>query len=293
MKKIISIIVLLIICSVFVFAGNCPPSIPKTYYGEVSYDGNLLIGNYEVRAVMGSDTVGISDVSSGNYLIDVSPCFGQTGEIIFYINGIEANEEGSYDGQDDWGKSENLNLTVNEIPPASITCGDGVIQSGEECDGTNLAGRSVNDCGTGWAGTISCSSTCEIDYSNCISPYCGDGSCNNGETCTICSQDCGACAIIESSSGGGSSGGGGGGGGSSSPIILTPETEEETNDGILEPIATPISEVGTQKTTSSGITGAVIGFVKTGKGIGLIFVGLIIIVGIGVMTLKKRASKNG
>ncbi|MEM4271887.1 MAG: prolyl oligopeptidase family serine peptidase, partial [Candidatus Pacearchaeota archaeon] len=35
-------------------------------------------------------------------------------------------------------------------------------------------------------------------------PYCGDGSCNNGETCSSCSADCGSC--------GGSGGGGGGGG---------------------------------------------------------------------------------
>lgn len=37
-------------------------------------------------------------------------------------------------------------------------------------------------------------------------PYCGNGICSNGETCSSCSQDCGSC-----SSGGGSGGGGGGG----------------------------------------------------------------------------------
>src|SRR5690606_15796501 len=36
-------------------------------------------------------------------------------------------------------------------------------------------------------------------------PYCGDGSCNNGETCSTCPGDCGSC---------GGSGGGDGGGGS-------------------------------------------------------------------------------
>jgi hypothetical protein len=41
-------------------------------------------------------------------------------------------------------------------------------------------------------------------------PYCGDGACNNGETCGSCSADCGAC--VSSGAGGGSSGGGGGGG---------------------------------------------------------------------------------
>ncbi len=39
-------------------------------------------------------------------------------------------------------------------------------------------------------------------------PYCGDGKCNNGESCSSCSTDCGKCS---GSSSGGSSGGGGGG----------------------------------------------------------------------------------
>ena len=44
--------------------------------------------------------------------------------------------------------------------------------------------------------------------------------------------------------------------------------------------------------TTARITGAVTGFVKTGKGIGLVFVFLIIVFGIGVITLKKKALKN-
>ncbi len=37
----------------------------------------------------------------------------------------------------------------------------------------------------------------KITGNNCgatvVAPYCGDGSCNNGETCSSCSGDCGAC----------------------------------------------------------------------------------------------------
>ncbi len=44
--------------------------------------------------------------------------------------------------------------------------------------------------------------------------YCGDGSCNNGETCSTCEVDCGECSA--SSSSGSSSGGGSSGGGTSS-----------------------------------------------------------------------------
>jgi hypothetical protein len=40
--------------------------------------------------------------------------------------------------------------------------------------------------------------------------YCGDGTCNGGETCSSCSKDCGSCPLPPSPPGGGSSGGGGG-----------------------------------------------------------------------------------
>lgn len=44
-------------------------------------------------------------------------------------------------------------------------------------------------------------------YRTIENPFCGDGSCNNGESCSSCSGDCGTCPP---SSGGGSPGGGGG-----------------------------------------------------------------------------------
>jgi hypothetical protein len=44
--------------------------------------------------------------------------------------------------------------------------------------------------------------------------YCGDSSCNNGETCSSCVGDCGVCSSSPPATGGGSGGGGGGGGSS-------------------------------------------------------------------------------
>ncbi len=47
-------------------------------------------------------------------------------------------------------------------------------------------GNPCSPCATNWNAPNQCSSySCE--------PCCGDGSCNNGETCSTCEEDCGSC----------------------------------------------------------------------------------------------------
>ena len=272
MKKRILIILLIVLSVGFILATDCPPSIPKTYSGTVKYNGNLVLGNYEIRASTSTnDTIGIGNVINGYYSIDVSPCYGTI--FSFYIGGIPANEMGNYSGQSDWGVEQNLNLTINTLPTIITTCGNEIVESGEECDGTNLAGRSVNDCGTNWQGTIYCSSTCKIDYSNCA--YIGSSGGSGG-------------------GGGGSSGGGGGGGGGGSsgsgvvPITTTStgmstQTSNEGNKTIN------LTSEKNQKPTSSGITGGFMGFVKSGGGIATILVlTTIVVLSIAITSMKKK-----
>ena len=58
--------------------------------------------------------------------------------------------------------------------------------------------------------------------------YCGDSICNNGETCSSCSQDCGVCP----SDGGGS---GGGGGGSTADIVKKNESKSKNQETLETP----------------------------------------------------------
>ncbi|PKN26370.1 MAG: hypothetical protein CVU65_05945 [Deltaproteobacteria bacterium HGW-Deltaproteobacteria-22] len=53
------------------------------------------------------------------------------------------------------------------------SCGDGLVDPGESCDGPELSGAT---CGTGgyYAGTLSCNSDCTLDFSACTQ-RCGDG----------------------------------------------------------------------------------------------------------------------
>jgi len=266
MKRAVIFIALILLCSSFVLASTCPPSLPKTYYGNVYYDGTILLGDYEIRAVMGEDTVGIGVVSGGNYEVDVSPCTGTTGVVKFYINGIGTNEDGSYNGMDDWGKTVNLNLSVNELPPTENTCGDGDIQPGEECDGTNFG--AVTDCGDGWTGSISCSTSCQIDYSSCV------------------------VEVPEPVSPPSSGGGGGGGDGGSSSSSGTPVSPND--EGIIDLANNETEEDKEAQDTNQNAgtgTGAVIGFFRTGKGIGLLFGIAIMIAATLVLIVQKRKAK--
>ena len=75
-------------------------------------------------------------------------------------------------------------------------CGDGIVETPEQCDGSNLNGASCTTQGfTG--GSLSCSSACEFNTTQCTSG---------------------------SSGGSGDGGGGGGGGGGSSGIVSAPST---------------------------------------------------------------------
>lgn len=61
------------------------------------------------------------------------------------------------------------------------SCGDGTINSAEECDGDLLDGESCTSLGH-YPGTLSCSDSCTFDFSGC-SGRCGDGIINGSEQC--------------------------------------------------------------------------------------------------------------
>ena len=112
-------------------------------------------------------------------------------------------------------------------PPGGPICGNGAIDPGEVCDGSNLGGQTCESQGRG-AGTLVCNADCSgFDTSGCGGgapicgngilesgevcddgnvvngdgcsnsckiEFCGDNLCNGAETCSTCPTDCGICS---------------------------------------------------------------------------------------------------
>ena len=183
-------------------------------------------------------------------------------------------------------------VTFEPNGPIGGFCGNGVLEWDEQCDGNSFGGLTCEAFGFDY-GTLSCTDTCLIDYSGCknsvppIAQYCGDNSCNNGETCETCPEDCGVCSVSTPQAT--SSGGGGGGGGS-------PRTAEDTTPTFLEENPFMEEETGLEQGTeddNTGITGSVIGNLLK-KNLFPIIAGVLIalIIATSIVAVAKKKSKK-
>lgn len=72
---------------------------------------------------------------------------------------------------------------------SSATCGNGVIDAGETCDGGDLGGETCSSQGCS-GGTLACNATCDgFDLAGCSGCGCDfDGTCKLGEDCDNCAS---------------------------------------------------------------------------------------------------------
>lgn len=71
---------------------------------------------------------------------------------------------------------------------AAAHCGDGVRDSAEACDGADFGASSCADFG-GAEGALTCGADCAVDTSGCFT--CGNGTCEPAESFADCPGDCG------------------------------------------------------------------------------------------------------
>src|SRR5690606_27502091 len=77
-------------------------------------------------------------------------------------------------------------------PPA--TCGNGVLEPDEECEGFDLRGQTCDALGLA-VGQLRCNAECKLDTSGC-GGLCGDGVVQSGEACDGANLHGATCATI-------------------------------------------------------------------------------------------------
>jgi len=146
--------------------------------GSASYDwsfGHFVNGSFRtVMAYSSECTLGCNRVARFS-----DPATTYSG----YATGMSEERDNSRTG--------NSTASIVANFRSGATCGNGVREGAEECDGGDLAGASCDAIGCG-GGTASCTASCTLDYSACLS--CGvcdfDGVCESGEDCGNCPSDC-------------------------------------------------------------------------------------------------------
>lgn len=86
-------------------------------------------------------------------------------------------------GSDAGGGSQSTAASMTKSTgSAGDPCGDGSIDAGEECDGSNLSGKTCEALAFA-SGTLGCNATCTLDTSGCIQTLCDNGMLDDGEDC--------------------------------------------------------------------------------------------------------------
>ena len=99
----------------------------------------------------------------------------------------------AYSGTITITKTSGGKIIIGDVAPVPTHyCGNEILETyiGEQCDGVVYTGCSGID--ANWVGELGCTIDCLYDASGCsVAPggYCGDGACNNGETCSTCTND--------------------------------------------------------------------------------------------------------
>lgn len=130
--------------------------------------------------------------------LTLTGCFVQRGGTAVYDAGMRDAGMRADVGTDDAGPGPRDAGTDAPPPP---TCGNGSIDPGEECDGTDFGGRTCGSLGAG-VGDLACAG-CTIDTSGCRTS-CGDGRRDPDEECDgtdLAGADCGSLGLVNGSLG--------------------------------------------------------------------------------------------
>ena len=144
--------------------------------------------SYQANYTIGLSVMDLADVANGNLT-----------EVAFFDT--YPNSDGkSFNGA--WSVYpffDSCSVVISDIqrglfvlrPSTRCVCGNAVQEGSEECDGTEFGGATCDDFGCS-GGILSCDASCSVDLTFCTD--CGpcdfDASCDPGEDCISCPNDC-------------------------------------------------------------------------------------------------------
>ena len=177
--------------------------------GKDICDGSQLNGA-TCASIVGAGSTGILGCNSNCTGYDISGCTAastcgngiiEVGEV---CDGAKLNDE-TCESQVGHGSTGRLrcNTTctgyITDNCTASTTCGNGIIEVGEVCDGANTNGATCDaQVGAGSKGHVLCASDCKsLNLSGCsAATQCGNGKLDDGEVCEAGNLNKATCASI-------------------------------------------------------------------------------------------------
>lgn len=145
-----------------------------------------LSHNTDSRYIMYGVDYGTNNaVSGGECDAFHSPSSGTHADVTQAGACTDADADGVQDGIDNCPATANpdqIDSNGNGVGDACdfAGCGNGILETGEQCDGGDLGGATCTSLGY-TSGTLACTSNCMLDTSGCA--VCGDGVREDGEAC--------------------------------------------------------------------------------------------------------------
>ena len=152
--------VLVLLMSVLIISASCSPGGSSSGDGAEAVCGNGILEDGE--ECDGTD-MGNATCASLGYGDGDLEC---TSECRMDTSGCTGN-----------GTGNNANSGGQSV------CGNGVLEDGEECDGSDLGGATCQSMGFTGGGELSCTASCTLDTSGCFGTTCGNGVADDGEEC--------------------------------------------------------------------------------------------------------------
>jgi hypothetical protein len=94
-----------------------------------------------------------------------------------------------YSGKDrgtttwDIGALQYASSGIEIIPPPTVICGNGILETGEQCDGASLNSQTCLTKGFAGGGILACSNSCTFNTASCKASACGNAIVETGEQC--------------------------------------------------------------------------------------------------------------